>query len=77
MSPVTTPHGYMAAEEAPGGQRYLTGNVTPGWEITRFPSSAKIFSSAEEAASAAESMNRLGHKFEAIPAQVLATGGAA
>lgn len=63
---------FMAAEQAPGGQRYLTGNTCPGWEITRFISSAKRFKTEQEAADAADFWNQLGHSFQAVPAQVLA-----
>lgn len=72
MAATTTPRGYMAAEQAPGGQRFLTANTCPGWEITRFVSSAKIFDSEDEAAAAADFWNRLGYSFKAVPAQVLA-----
>lgn len=63
---------YMATESAVGGQRYLTGNTCPGWEITRFVSSAKRFNTEKEAADAADFWNQLGHSFKAVPAQVLA-----
>lgn len=67
-----TEQQYMAAEQAPGGQRFLTGNASPGWEITRFVSSAKLFPTKDAAEDAVKPWNNLGFKFEVVPAQVLA-----
>jgi hypothetical protein len=61
---------YMAAEQA--SRRYLTGNLTPGWETTPFVSSAKVFDSEQAAADAARPLNEAGRQFVAVPAQVLA-----
>lgn len=64
------PPRFMATE--PATKRYLTGNTCPGWEITPFISSAKLFDRAEDAAAAAEPVNAKGRQFVVIPAAVFA-----
>jgi hypothetical protein len=68
----TAPAKFMAQRPIPGKRPlYFTGNRTPGWEVTPFIGSARLFDDEQAAAEAVLPWTELGQAFEVVQAGVL------